>query len=62
MAQTAPGESEDIDSALRRFKRAVSKVDRSLNMCKYRHFETSTEKRKDTALASYKQVKRRFHS
>ncbi|MBW4579810.1 MAG: 30S ribosomal protein S21 [Tildeniella nuda ZEHNDER 1965/U140] len=62
MTQIIPGESEGIDSALRRFKRAVSKAGIFPDMRKYRHFETPIEKRKRKALAKHKQGKRRSHS
>ncbi len=60
MAQIIPGESEGIDSFLRRFKRVVSKAGIFPDMRKHRHFETPIEKRKRKALAKHKQVKRRF--
>jgi small subunit ribosomal protein S21 len=60
MTQIIPGESEGIDSILRRFKRAVSKAGIFPDMRKHRHFETPIEKRKRKALAKHKQVKRRF--
>lgn len=60
MAQIIPGESEGIDSVLRRFKRAVSKAGIFPDMRKHRHFETPIEKRKRKVLAKHKQVKRRF--
>ncbi|MBW4693891.1 MAG: 30S ribosomal protein S21 [Lyngbya sp. HA4199-MV5] len=60
MAQIIPGESEGIDSILRRFKRAVSKAGIFPDMRKHRHFETPIEKRKRKALAKHKQVKRGF--
>ena len=61
MTQIVPGESEGIDSALRRFKRAVSKAGIFPDMRKHRHFETPIEKRKRKALAKHKQGKRSFH-
>ncbi|MBD2037793.1 30S ribosomal protein S21 [Phormidium sp. FACHB-592] len=61
MTQIVPGESEGIDSALRRFKRAVSKAGIFPDMRKHRHFETPIEKRKRKALAKHKQGKRRFN-
>lgn len=60
MTQIIPGESEGIDSMLRRFKRAVSKAGIFPDMRKHRHFETPIEKRKRKALAKHKQGKRRF--
>lgn len=61
MTQIIPGDSEGIDSVLRRFKRAVSKAGIFPDMRKHRHFETPIEKRKRKALAKHKQGKRRFH-
>ncbi len=46
MAQIIPGENEGIDSALRRFKREVSKAEIFPDMKKHRHFETPIEKHK----------------
>ncbi|HCF29171.1 MAG TPA: 30S ribosomal protein S21 [Leptolyngbyaceae cyanobacterium] len=59
MAQIIPGENEGIDSALRRFKREVSKAGIFPDMRKHRHFETPIEKRKRKAIAKHKQRKRR---
>jgi small subunit ribosomal protein S21 len=60
MAQVIPGESEGIESALRRFKREVSKAGIFPDMRKHRHFETPIEKQKRKALAKHKQHKRKF--
>jgi small subunit ribosomal protein S21 len=60
MTQVIPGESERIDSVLRRFKREVSKAGIFLDLKKHRHFETPIEKRKRKALAKHKQRKRKF--
>lgn len=60
MAQIIPGESEGIDSVLRRFKRVVSRAGIFPDMRKHRHFETPIEKRKRKALAKHKQAKQRF--
>ncbi|HEY9906989.1 MAG TPA: 30S ribosomal protein S21 [Thermosynechococcaceae cyanobacterium] len=60
MAQVILGENEGIDSALRRFKRQVSKAEIFSDMKKKRHFETPLEKEKRKALARRK--KRRFRS
>jgi small subunit ribosomal protein S21 len=60
MAQIIPGEDEGLESALRRFKREVSKAGIFPDMRKYRHFETPIEKRKRKALAQHKQRKRRM--
>jgi small subunit ribosomal protein S21 len=59
MTQVIVGENEGIESALRRFKRAVSKAGIFVDMKKYRHFETPTEKRKRKADAVRRQRKRR---
>lgn len=60
MAQVIPGEHEGIESALRRFKRQVSKAGIFPDMKKHRHFETPAQKRKRKAVAKHKQLKRRF--
>jgi small subunit ribosomal protein S21 len=59
MTQVIPGESEGIESALRRFKREVSKAGIFPDMKKHRHFETPLEKRKRKAIAKRKQRRRR---
>jgi small subunit ribosomal protein S21 len=60
MTQVILGENEGIESALRRFKRQVSKAGIFPDMKKNRHFETPIEKEKRKAIARRK--KRRFHS
>jgi small subunit ribosomal protein S21 len=60
MTQVVLGESEGIESALRRFKRQVSKAGIFPDMRKNRHFETPIEKAKRKAIARRK--KRRFQS
>jgi len=60
MAQIIPGENEGIESALRRFKRAVSRAEIFPDMRKNRHFETPLEKQKRKALAKHKKRKRGF--
>jgi small subunit ribosomal protein S21 len=60
MAQVILGEDEGIESALRRFKRQVSRADIFADMKKNRHFETPLQKAKRKALARRK--KRRFSS
>ncbi|MGV0027562.1 30S ribosomal protein S21 [Phormidesmis priestleyi] len=60
MTQVTPGESEGIESVLRRFKREVSKAGIFPDMRKHRHFETPIEKRKRKAVAKHKQRKRKF--
>ncbi len=57
MAQVIPGESEGIESALRRFRQQVSKAGIFQDMRKNRHFETPSEKEKRKALAKHKQRK-----
>jgi small subunit ribosomal protein S21 len=58
MTQVVLGENEGIDSALRRFKRQVSKAGILADVKKTRHFETPLEKRKRKAVAARR--KRRF--
>ena len=60
MAQIIPGENEGIESALRRFKREVSKAGIFPDMRKHRSFETPIEKRKRKALAKHKQRRSKF--
>ncbi len=60
MTQVVLGENEGIESALRRFKREVSKAGIFPDMKKHRHFETPIEKCKRKALAKHKQRKRHF--
>lgn len=60
MAQVILGENEGIESALRRFKRQVSKAGIFPDIKKHRHFETPIEKRKRKEVARHKQSKRRF--
>ncbi|AFZ22917.1 MULTISPECIES: 30S ribosomal protein S21 [Cylindrospermum] len=62
MTQIIVGENEGIESALRRFKRQVSKAGIFPDMRKNRHFETPLEKRKRKAVAKHKQSKRRFRN
>jgi small subunit ribosomal protein S21 len=59
MAQIIPGEGEGLESALRRFKREVSKAGIFPDQRKHRHFETPGEKRKRKLLALHRQNKRR---
>lgn len=59
MTQIIPGETEGIDSALRRFKREVIKAGIFADIRKHRHFETPIEKRKRKEIAKHKQQKRR---
>ena len=62
MTQVLVGENEHIESALRRFKREVSKAGIIQDMKKHRHFETPIEKRKRKEVAKHRQGKRRFHT
>lgn len=58
MTQVVLGENEGIDSALRRFKRQVSKAGILADVKYRRNFETPIEKRKRKAVAA--QRKKRF--
>ena len=60
MAQVTVGDNEGIESALRRFKREVSKAGLFPDMKKHRHFETPIEKakRKKTALQKQRKMRR----
>ncbi|WP_373524873.1 30S ribosomal protein S21 [Nostoc sp.] len=62
MTQIILGENEGIESALRRFKREVSKAGIFPDIKKNRHFETPIQKRKRKAIAKHKQRKRSFRS
>jgi small subunit ribosomal protein S21 len=59
MAQVILGEREGIESALRRFKRQVSKAGIFQDIRKKRHFETPIEKEKRKAIAKHRQRKYR---
>ena len=63
MTQVSRGEDEGIESALRRFKREVSKAGIFLDMKKHRHFETPIEKakRKKTNLQKQRKMRRSRH-
>lgn len=58
MTQVVLGENEGIESALRRFKRQVSKAGILADAKSHRHFETPIEKRKRKAVMARR--KRRF--
>lgn len=62
MTQIVVGENEGIESALRRFKRQVSRAGILPDLRKHRHFETPLEKRKRKAVANHKQRKRHFRA
>lgn len=54
MTQVVVGENENLESALRRFKRQVSKAGILADIKRLRHFETPGEKRKRKAVARQK--------
>jgi small subunit ribosomal protein S21 len=54
MTQVVVGQNEGIDSALRRFKRQVSKDGILMDVRRHRHFETPLEKRKRKEIARRK--------
>ncbi|MGK7937755.1 MAG: 30S ribosomal protein S21 [Xenococcaceae cyanobacterium] len=58
MTQVALGENEQIESALRRFKRKVSQADIFTDFKKNRHFETPAQKRKRKEFAKHRQRRR----
>jgi small subunit ribosomal protein S21 len=62
MTQIILNDSEGIESALRRFKRKVSRAGIFPDMRKHRYFETPIEKRKRKAVARQKQRRRRYRS
>ncbi|MCP2726891.1 30S ribosomal protein S21 [Limnofasciculus baicalensis] len=59
MTQVIVGENEGIESALRRFKRQVSKAEIFADMKRLRNFETPIEKKKRKAIA--RRRKRKFN-
>lgn len=54
MTQVVVGENEALDSAIRRFKRQVSKAGILSDVKRLRHFETPIEKQKRKAIAKRK--------
>ena len=54
MTQVVVGQNEGIDSALRRFKRQVSKAGILAEVRRHRNFETPLEKRKRKEIARRK--------
>lgn len=58
MAQVVLGENEGIESALRRFKRKVSRAGIFPDVKKNRFFETPLEKRKRKKVARQRQRRR----
>ncbi len=62
MTQIAIGQNESIESALRRFKRQVSRAGIFGDMKKHRHFETPLQKHKRKAKEAAKSKRYRKHS
>jgi len=60
VTQIILGENEGIESALRRFKRQVSRAGILQDVKKKRHFETPLEKAKRKAVAKHRQRRQRF--
>lgn len=58
MAQVILGDNEGIESALRRFKRKVSRAGIFPDMKKNRYFETPSEKHKRKEIARHRQQRR----
>ena len=58
MAQVIVGESEQLESALRRFKQKVSRAGIFADMKKNRHFETIAEKHKRKEIARHRERRR----
>ena len=56
MTQVVVGQNENIESALRRFKRQVSKAGIFADIKRRRHYETPIEKRKRKAIARRKKT------
>ncbi len=59
MAQVVLGQDENLEAALRRFKRKVVRAGIFQDIKKNRYFETPPEKHKRKALARQRQLKRR---
>ncbi len=62
MTQVIVGENEVIESALRRFKRQVSRAGILTDTRKHAYFETPIEKRKRKKTALQKQRRMRFRT
>ncbi|EGJ31940.1 MULTISPECIES: 30S ribosomal protein S21 [Moorena] len=58
MTQVVVGENEQLESALRRFKRKVSQAGIFADMKKNRHFETFAQKRKRKEIARHRERRR----
>ncbi|NJK38182.1 MAG: 30S ribosomal protein S21 [Oscillatoriales cyanobacterium RM2_1_1] len=61
MTQVIIGENEQLESAIRRFRRKVSHAGLFADMKKNRHFETIAEKHKRKEIARHRE-RRRFKS
>lgn len=61
MTQVILGDNEQLESALRRFKRKVSRAGIFSDMKKNRHFETFAQKRKRKEIARHIE-RRRFRN
>lgn len=59
MTQVVLGENEGLESALRRFKRQVSRAGILADVKTHRHFETPLEKRKRKATAARRKKRMR---
>ncbi len=62
MTQVTVGENEPLESALRRFKRQVSKAGILPDIRRHAHFETPIEKRKRKLETLRKQRRMRFRT
>ncbi len=62
MTQIIVGENEGIESAIRRFKRQVSKAGIFPDIKKHSHFETPLQKLKRKEVAKHRQRKKRFRN
>ncbi len=58
MSQIVVGETEQLESALRRFKRKVSQAGILSDVKKNRHFETPGQKRKRKEIARHQERRR----
>ncbi|HEY9617628.1 30S ribosomal protein S21 [Pantanalinema rosaneae CENA516] len=61
MTQVVLGENEGIESALRRFRRQVSRAGILQDLRKNRHFETPLEKEKRKAIARSRYRRRSYN-
>ncbi len=58
MTQVVLGDDEQLESALRRFKRKVSRAGIFADMKKNRHFETPAQKRQRKTTARHRERRR----